>query len=54
MNLYSQEEYYFGVDEVYSFHMGLMARMSASDKDYNPESYIEAASLGIYVSILIK
>ncbi|WP_394861518.1 hypothetical protein [Paraclostridium bifermentans] len=45
MNLYPQEEYYFGANEVYSFHMELMARMSASHEDYNPESCIEAASL---------
>lgn len=29
MNLYSQGAHYFGADEVYSFHMGLMQRMGA-------------------------
>ncbi len=45
MNLYPQEAYYFSVDEVYSFHMGLMERMSAS-VEYKPEEFIEAITLG--------
>ena len=45
MNLYSQEAYFFGTDEVYSFHMGIMARMNASNEDYLPEEYISAASV---------
>jgi len=45
MNLYSQGAYYFSADEVYSFHMGLMKRMSASD-EYKPEEFIEAITLG--------
>ncbi len=35
MNLYPQDAYYFGTDEVYSFHMGIMERMKASE--YKPE-----------------
>lgn len=45
MNLYSQEAYYFGADEVYSFHMGLMARMEAARNEYRPEDYVAAASI---------
>ena len=36
MNLYPQGAYYFGADEVYSFHMGLMERMNAAHDDYKP------------------
>ena len=46
MNLYPQSAYYFAVDEVYSFHMGLMARMRASHEQYRPEEYVEAMTLG--------
>lgn len=53
MNLYPQDAYYFGAYEIYSFHMGLMARMSASNEYYNPESYVEAASLGGDMSPLL-
>lgn len=45
MNLYPQEAYYFSADEVYSFHMGLMQRMSASS-EYKPEEFVEAITLG--------
>ncbi|MBN1076641.1 hypothetical protein [Clostridium botulinum] len=45
MNLYSQDAYYFGVDEVYSFHMGLMMRMEARQDDYIPENYLNAVSV---------
>lgn len=37
MNLYSQNAFYFGADEVYSFHMGLMERMSAAHEKYDPK-----------------
>ena len=40
MNLYPQSAYYFGVDEVYSFHMGLMQRMSAAQGEYRPEGFL--------------
>lgn len=43
MNLYSQGAYFFGTDEVYSFHMGLMERMKASA--YKPEEYVKAMTL---------
>lgn len=45
MNLYSQGAYYFGTDEVYSFHMGIVQRMHASREQYNPDDYIQAATL---------
>lgn len=50
MNLYPQGAYYFGTDEDYSFHMGLMERMQASQEQYNPDDYIETASLGIEIA----
>jgi len=43
MNLYPQEAYYFGTDEVYSFHMGIMERMKASA--YSPDDYVNAITL---------
>lgn len=43
MNLYSQDAFYFGTDEVYSFHMGIIERMKASA--YNPEDYVNAVTL---------
>ncbi|WP_127462013.1 hypothetical protein [Paenibacillus elgii] len=43
MNLYPQDAYYFGTDEVYSFHMGIMQRMKASS--YKPEDYVNAMTL---------
>lgn len=45
MNLYPQDAYYFGTDEVYSFHMGIMQRMEASIQQYNPDDYIQAATV---------
>ena len=45
MNLYPQSEYYFSADEVYSFHMGLMQRMFASQKEYEPKDYVRAMTL---------
>lgn len=45
MNLYSQSAYYFSVDEVYSFHMGLMQRMFAAHEEYQPEDYVRAMTL---------
>lgn len=50
MNLYPQGAYYFGTDEVYSFHMGLMQRLQASREQYNPDDYIEAATLGAEIA----
>ena len=50
MNLYPQGAYYFGTDEIYSFHMGLMERMQASQEQYNPDDYIETASLGTEIA----
>lgn len=49
MNLYTQDSYYFGTDEVYSFHMGIMAHMHASHEDYQPEEYISAASINVEI-----
>lgn len=43
MNLYPQGAYYFGNDEVYSFHMGLMERMKNS---FKPEGFVEALAQG--------
>lgn len=45
MNLYPQSAYYFSADEVYSFHMGLMQRMSAAHEEYKPEDYVRAMTL---------
>lgn len=45
MNLYPQSAYYFGADEVYSFHMGLMQRMSVSQDEYNPEDFVDGVTL---------
>ena len=50
MNLYPQGAYYFGTDEAYSFHMGLMQRLQASKEQYNPDDYIEAATLGTEIA----
>lgn len=46
MNLYPQEAYFFGADEVYSFHMGIMVRMQSEREAYDPQEYLEAASVG--------
>ena len=45
MNLYPQSAFYFSADEVYSFHMGLMQRMFATNEDYEPEDYVRAITL---------
>lgn len=45
MNLYPQSAYYFGADEVYSFHMGLMQRMCATQDEYNPEDFINGVTI---------
>lgn len=50
MNLYSQDAYYFGADEVYSFHMGLMERMNASQEKYNPEDFVHGVTLGAEIA----
>ena len=49
MNLYPQEAFYMTSDEAYSFHVGLMRRMSARE-EYQPEDYVKAASLGIEIT----
>lgn len=50
MNLYPQSAYYFSADEVYSFHMGLMQRMSASNEKYNPEDFVRGVTLGTQIA----
>ncbi len=50
MNLYPQGAYYFGTDEVYSFHMGIIQRMNSSREQYNPDEYIETATLGAEIA----
>ncbi|HCB96112.1 MAG TPA: hypothetical protein DEP65_11275 [Ruminococcus sp.] len=50
MNLYPQGAYYFGTDEVYSFHMGIMQRMQSSQEQYNPDDYIQAATLNAEIA----
>ncbi len=50
MNLYPQSAYYFGADEVYSFHMGLMQRMSAAQDEYNPEEFVNGVTLGTEIA----
>jgi len=43
MNVYPQAAYYFGTDEVYSFHMGIMERMKVSEDRL--EDYVNAITL---------
>lgn len=50
MNLYPQSAYYFGADEVYSFHMGLMQRMSASHNKFDPEDFVHGNTLGVEIA----
>ncbi|MEN6459961.1 MAG: hypothetical protein ABFC94_01140 [Syntrophomonas sp.] len=50
MNLYPQSAYYFGADEVYSFHMGLMQRMSASHSKYDPDAFVRGVTLGAEIA----
>lgn len=50
MNLYPQGAYYFGSDEVYSFHMGLMERMGASREKYDPEDFVRGVTLGAEIA----
>lgn len=50
MNLYPQSAYYFGADEVYSFHMGLMERMCASQEKYQPEDFVNGVTLGTEIA----
>ena len=50
MNLYPQDAYYLGTDEVYSFHMGLMQRMNASREQYNPENFVTGITLGTEIA----
>lgn len=44
MNLYTQKEFFFSSDEVYSFHIGIITRMQSRDT-FNPEQFIDAVSL---------
>lgn len=46
MNLYTQGAFYFGADEAYSFHMGLVHRMNAAYNQYKPEDYVNGLTLG--------
>lgn len=50
MNLYTQSAHYFGTDEVYSFHMGLMERLKIRDEKYNPEDFVEGVTLGAEIT----
>lgn len=50
MNLYPQSAYYLGADEVYSFHMGLMQRMSASHNKYDPDAFVRGVTLGAEIA----
>lgn len=50
MNLYPQSAYYFGTDEVYSFHMGLMQRMSVAQDEYHPEDFVNGVTLGAEIA----
>lgn len=50
MNLYPQDAYYFGTDEVYSFHMGIIQRLYSSQEQYNPEEYIHTATLDVEIA----
>jgi hypothetical protein len=45
MNLYPQSAYYFSADEVYSFHMGLMARLLTREA-HDPEQVLHSISFG--------
>lgn len=49
MNLYPQSAYYFSADEVYSFHIGLMARME-KQVTFKPEAFIEELSQGVSIA----
>lgn len=53
MNLYPQDAYYFSADEVYSFHIGIMERMLASNDNYNPEDYVRAVSLDAEIAPIL-
>ncbi|MCX2665725.1 ubiquitin carboxyl-terminal hydrolase family protein [Leuconostoc mesenteroides] len=46
MNLYSQSAYYFGEDEAYSFHMGLMKRMRVEQEKFSSEDFVRGVTLG--------
>lgn len=50
MNLYPQSAYYFGTDEVYSFHMGLIQRMSVARAEYHPEDFVNSVTLGTEIA----
>lgn len=44
MNLYTQKEFFFSTDEVYSFHIGIITRMQSKDT-FKPDQFIDAVSL---------
>ena len=50
MNLYPQRAYYFCANEVYSFHMGLIQRMSAAQGKYNPEDFVNGVTLSAEIT----
>lgn len=50
MNLYPQSAYYFGTDEVYSFHMGLMQRVNVAQNEYHPEDFVNSVTLGTEIA----
>ena len=52
MNLYPQSAYYFGADEVYSFHIGLMQRMSVAQSEYSPEDFVNGVTLNAEIAPL--
>ncbi|MBE5084625.1 hypothetical protein INQ54_17055 [Lysinibacillus sphaericus] len=53
MNLYSQDGHYFGTDEAYSFHIGIMLRMM--DAEINkPERFVEYISNGNELSVSLS
>lgn len=53
MNLYPQSAYYFGTDEVYSFHMGLIQRMSTTQDKYCPEDFVNGVTLETEIAPLL-
>lgn len=50
MNLYPQRAYYFGSDEVFSFHIGLMQRMSVAQDEYHPEDFVNGITFGTEIA----
>ncbi|WP_394454847.1 hypothetical protein ACF0HZ_05640 [Leuconostoc suionicum] len=50
MNLCPQSAYYFGADEAYSFHMGLMTRMRVEQEKFSSEDFVRGVTLGIDIA----